>query len=468
MCIRKRDFVGYLGTVRARVSGPIGQDLLLIAWPSLVELLLGSLFGMVNMMMLGRIANQAEAAASVAAVGLTNQPLFIGLSLVQSLNIGATALVARYYGSGRKTEMQVVLKHVFVLNLCCFVVPISIFCMIFAESIMVQLGGSPDAVAIGGTYFRLLMVGFVAQSVVMTLSAALRGIGETKVPMRNNLLANFLNALLNAVLVYGLFGLPQLGVVGAGIATMVANFVAAGLVCRYLLSGHSRLLFSLRAPFRFQKTLFRQLVTLGVPTALEQLALRVGIMLFMGIVAGLGTESFAAHQIAANILSLSINPGQAFSIAAASLVGQSLGARDVQKAEAYGRMASRMGAVFALVMAVVFYFGASAIAGLYSQNPRIIEAVVIALRIVGLVQPFQVNQLVLAGALRGAGDTKWPLFSTLLGVLVVRVLLAHVFVTQFGWGIAGAWYAAFCDQIVRWFMMLVHFKRGKWKLIELK
>ena len=159
---------------------PIRKDVIKIAWPVLIELLLGSLFGMIDMMMLGRIKNQAVAAASVAAVGMTNQPLFIGLSLVQALNVGGTAMIARYYGAKQNERIEIVLKHVMLLSMTMLTIPLSILGLTFTQQIMSLMGAQPDALQVGSNYFKVIMIGFIFQSLNMSVSAALRGIGETK------------------------------------------------------------------------------------------------------------------------------------------------------------------------------------------------------------------------------------------------------------------------------------------------
>lgn len=194
------------------IKDPARAEVVKIAWPVLVELLLGSLFGMIDMMMLGRISDNALAAASVAAVGITNQPLFIGLSLVQALNVGGTAMIARYYGANENEKIETVLKHVVLLSMLMLTIPLSILGLVFTDSIMTFIGAQADALQAGRGYFRIVMVGFLFQSLNMSISAALRGIGETKTPMRVNLKVNFLNVIGNAVLIYGLLEFPKLGI----------------------------------------------------------------------------------------------------------------------------------------------------------------------------------------------------------------------------------------------------------------
>ena len=418
-----------------------------IAWPVLIELFLGTLFGMIDMMMLGRIKDSGIAAASIAAVGITNQPLFLGISLVQALNVGGTAMVARYIGAKRNDKVETVVKHTIILNLVLLVIPIFILGMLFTDKIMIFLGAQNDTLTVGRNYFRIVMVGFIFQSFNLSISAALRGAGDTKTPMNVNIKANSFNVVGNALLIYGLLGFPKLGVTGAGISTCLSHVIASILLL---------------------KCLFKNLIKIGVPASLEQVAFRVGILLFVKMVSSLGTVAFATHQICLNILGLSFTPGQAFGIAASTLVGKSLGADEPNEAEEYIRSARKIGSIISTSMAIIFFFFGPQIVGLYTQDAKIIEKSSVILKIIAFVQPFQSSQLIIAGGLRGAGDTVWPLVATFIGVLVVRVVLAYIFVIILGYGLIGAWLAMFIDQFMRWVVIYLRFRTNKWKYINIR
>lgn len=449
-------------------SNAVRKDVITIAWPVLTELLLGSLFGMIDMMMLGRMNDPAVAAASVAAVGITNQPVFIGLSLIQALNVGGTAMVARYLGAKQHERVENTVKHIILLNQLLLALPLSILAIIFSDSIMAFVGAKADTLAIGRGYFRIIMIGFIFQGFTFALSAALRGAGDTKLPMKVNIRVNLLNVFGNALLIYGLFGFPRLGVTGAAISTAISHVLASIILLRYILKGKSIIKINLSNPFRLNRDIIYNLIKIGVPASIEQLALRIGIFLFVKVVAALGTVTFAAHQICLSILGLSFQPGQAFGIAASSLVGRSLGAQQPDKAQEYARETRRLGSFISSFMAFIFFLFGPQIVGLYTKNPEIIRSASMALKVIALVQPFQSSQFILAGGLRGAGDTVFPLFSTFIGVLGVRVVLSYILVSIMGYGLVGAWMAVFADQLVRWALVYFRFQSGKWKYVTIR
>ncbi|MFZ5968035.1 MAG: MATE family efflux transporter [Bacillota bacterium] len=449
-------------------NNPIRKDVLNIAWPVLAEMLIGSLFSMVDMMMLGRMKNTAAAAASVAAVGVTNQPIFIGLALVQALNIGGTAMVARYIGGNQWEKAEDTVKHVLLLNLLFLSIPLSILGLLFTDQIMAFMGAKTDTLTIGRHYFQIMMLGFVFQSFNFGIAASLRGAGDTKLPMKINLRVNFFNVIGNAILIYGLLGFPALGVTGAAISTAFSHLLATIILTSYLLRGKTTVKIGLNKKFRFSFAIMSNLIRIGVPASLEQMALRLGIMFFVKIVASLGTVAYAAHQICLSIVGLSFHPGQSFGIATSSLVGKSLGAEKPDQAHAYAREARKIGSIISSIMALGFFIFGEELVSLYSRDQEIIYSASTALNIIAFVQPFQSSQLILAGGLRGAGDTLWPLLSTFTGVVIIRSLLCYLFVIVLGYGLAGAWLAVLVDQFIRWILIYHRFQSGKWKYVKLR
>ena len=446
----------------------IKSEILKIASPVFIELLMGTLFGMVDMMMLGRSGDNATTAASIAAVGVTNQLVFIGLSLVQSLNIGSTTMVARYIGAKREDRIQGVIKHVMILTQVLLVIPILLVGLGMTDVAMKFLGAQADTLIIGRGYFRVVAMGFAFQAFNFSIFAALRGAGDTKTPMKINIFVNLLNVIGNAVLIYGLFGFPQLGVLGAGISTSISQVVASLILLKVVFDKESIVYVNLKEKFKFNRDIMYNLVKIGLPASGEQIAMRAGLLMFTKIIASLGTVAYATHQVCINILGLSFTPGQAFGIAASTLTGRSLGEKDPDRAEEYIKMSGRIGSIIAAAMGIILFFFGESIAALYTDNPEVIREAGKVLKLIALVQPFQSSQLIIAGGLRGAGDTVWTLISTFIGILFVRLILAYIFVMKMGMGLSGAWLSVFVDQSVRWGLIQIRFKTNKWKYITIR
>ncbi len=434
--------------------------------PVLVELFLGTMFGMIDMMMLGRIANANEAVASIAAVGITNQLVFIVLSLVQALNVGGTAMVARYIGSKKFERIESVVKHIVLLTQVLIVIPVLFLSLVFSKEIMSVLGARTDTITLGLGYFRVTIIGLIFNSFNFSIYAILRGTGDTKTPMSVSIKANFLNVIGNAVLIYGLLGFPRLGVMGAGLSTTLSQVFASILLIRKILKKET--IVDLKPGFKFQSYIMFNLIKIGVPASFEQIVIRVGILIFTRIVASLGTVSYATHQICLNILNLSFTPGQALGIASSTLTGQSLGAGKKDKAESYTDICEILGIILSIILAIILFVFGESIARLYSKDPKVIKDAARLLKIIAFIQPLQTSQMILAGSLRGAGDTVWPLIAMFVTVLFLRVLLAMIFVIKLEMGLEGAWFAMLIDQAVRWGIIKLRYRTGRWKYISLR
>ena len=200
-------------------------------------------------------------------------------------------------------------------------------------------------------------------------------------------------------------------------------------------------------------------------SGLEQLILRTGQIEFTRTVSGLGTTIFAAHQIGLNLMGLSFAPNQAFGMTATTLMGQSLGAGQPEAAEKFGLRTRRLGMLVAASVTTLFFFFGKYIARLYTDDLQVILLAAAALKILAVMQPLQSTQFILAGALRGAGDTRWPLYATMIGIWGIRVVFAKLFIGM-GFGLLGAWTANLLDQAFRSIVIYLRYNSGRWKTMK--
>ncbi|HXL03663.1 MAG TPA: MATE family efflux transporter [Bacillota bacterium] len=429
-----------------------------LAGPSLVEMALVTFVNMADMIMVGRLGP-----AAIAAVGLTNQPVFFAMAAFIALNVGTTAVIARAIGAGDDDVASDAMRQSLILVVI-MGLAVSVLGFVFAGHVLEFMGAEPDVLPMGVSYMKIIASGGVFMVVSMSLTAALRGAGDTKSPMKANMVANVSNVIGNYLLIYGKFGFPKLGVAGAALATTIARSIAFFLLLKVVISGNSHL--HLRGPFRLNRELLERIIRVGMPSAVEQIVLRGGQLVYVKIVAGFGTTVIAAHQIGMNIMNLSFMPGTAFAIAATTLVGQGLGAGMPDLAEDWARETRRMGTVVSCCMALLFILFGKYIAMLYTNDPEVIARTAVVLRILGLVQPAQSTQFILAGGLRGAGDTKWPLYSTAIGVWVFRVAVGYLLAVVMGMELVGAWMGMAVDQLARSTIIAFRFRSGKWKMAK--
>lgn len=439
------------------------NDVVRIAWPSFIELMLTQLASMVDMMMVGSLG-----AWALAAVGLTTQPKFLLMTLFMAMNTGATALIARAKGAGNQERANLALRQALLMTFI-LAVTSSILGYLFAEPLIIFTGtADPETLAPAVSYLRIQMVGFITMALTSTVTAALRGVGDSRTAMVYNIVANVVNVIGNWLLIYGNLGFPKMGVAGASLATVIGQFVAFVMAFRSVMKKGGYLELRFKDGFKPDLPILRDIINIGLPAMIEQFLMRAGMIIYAKTVAGLGTVPFATHQVCMNIQGLSFMTGQAFAVSATSLMGQSLGKRRPDMAQAYCTRTRRIGMVVAILIGLSFVLFNEQLVMLYNKEPEIVELGGKILLMIAVMQPLQSSQFIIAGGLRGAGDTKATAFITFITVLLIRPGAAILMINVFHWGLEGAWIAMVLDQLVRSSLVLLRYHSGKWKTIKLK
>ena len=454
--IGKFEAQGELPTKEYIVKRTIG-----IAWPAVVESFLVALVAFVDNIMVSGLGTYA-----IAAVGLTTQPKFLAFAFFISLNVATSALVARRKGEDDQDAANRTLKQVLVIMAVMLVVVTSVF-VAFTEPLLRLVGAQEDTIGPASDYFRIVMGFGFFQIISMTINAAQRGVGNTKIAMRTNAISNGVNIIFNYLLIHGNFGFPALGVKGAAIATVIGSvfafLISVASICHpdgYLYIFHEK-------GIKFDKRTLRSVVDISSSTMAEQLFMRIGFLVFTMIVARLGTTAYAAHQIGMNCMQLSFAFGDGFNVAAVSLIGMSLGAKRKDLAAMYGSACQRFGMTFSAIMFVFFFLFGETLFSFFSTDPEIIYLGGVITKILAIRVFLQIRQVITAGCLKGAGDTKFVAMVAFISVTIVRPLGAWVFCYPLGWGLIGAWAGTLIDQCVRCVFNSMRFKTGKWSHIEI-
>ena len=434
------------------------RDVVRIAWPSFVEMMLMQLTSMADLMMVGRLGPWA-----ISAVGLTTQPKFLLSTAFMSLNVGNMALIARNRGAGKQEEAKLVLRQAVLLNVSLSFI-LAIIGYFYAEKLILFMGAADAQTLKGGTdYFKIQMIGVLTVSLTTTITNALRAVGDSRTSMRYNVTANVVNVIFNYLLIYGHFGFPRLEVVGASIATVFGQFCAMCMALRAILRKNQYVRLELKKGFKPHGPTLRNIFAIGMPAMIEQLVMRAGIIIYAKTVATLGTVMLAAHQVCMNIQALTFMNGQSFAVPATSLVGQSLGKHRSDMAINYSKRVQRLGMWVSVCIAVVIFCFPKFLIGLYTDEAAILDIGAVVLRMVALIQPLQASQFILAGAMRGAGDTKFTAMVTFITVLLVRPVIAIYTITVLKWGLVGAWVAMVADQLMRTLLIFLRYNSGKWR-----
>lgn len=454
--IGKFEAQGELPTKEYVVKRTIG-----IAWPAVVESFLVALVAFIDNIMVSGLGTYA-----IAAVGLTTQPKFLAFAFFISLNVATSALVARRKGEDDQDAANRTLKQVLVIMAVLLVIVTTVF-VAFTEPLMRLVGAQEDTIGPASDYFRIVMGFGFFQIISMTINAAQRGVGNTKIAMRTNAISNGVNIIFNYLLIHGNFGFPALGVKGAAIATVIGSvfafLISVASICHpdgYLYIFHEK-------GIKFDKRTIRSIADISSSTMAEQLFMRIGFLVFTMIVARLGTTAYAAHQIGMNCMQLSFAFGDGFNVAAVSLIGMSLGAKRKDLAAMYGSACQRFGMTFSAIMFVFFFLFGETLYSFFTTDPEIIYLGGVITKILAIRVFLQIRQVITAGCLKGAGDTKFVAMVAFISVTIVRPLGAWVFCYPLGWGLIGAWAGTLIDQWVRCVLNSMRFKTGKWSHIEI-
>lgn len=432
-----------------------------IAWPSTMETVLVSLVNVVDTIMVSSLGHEA-----IAAVGLCNQPKFIALMPITVLNMSVISIVARRKGEQDQEGAIGTLKQSLILSAALSLL-FTLLGLLFARPLLLFAGAQPDTIGLALDYITLLFLGQIFTAVSLTISSAMRGAGDTKISMKINLTANGVNIVFNWLLIGGNLGFPALGVRGAALATVI-GYIAGFLVAIAALLHHNNFVNIVTGgSWRFDKDTLHSMYVVCSGAFLEQLAMRVGFLMYAKTVASLGTVAFATHQICLNLSQISFSFGEGLGIASSSLVGQYLGARRQDISIIYGKVLQRMAFLVSLGLFSVFMFGGEGLMRLFSDEPEIIAVGAKVLVIVGVVVFGNGSQMIFMGSLRGAGDTRYTAVFSLITITIVRPTLAYLLCYPVGWGIYGAWVSFLTDQYLRLFLTYYRFSSGKWAKIAL-
>ncbi|HWR24508.1 MAG TPA: MATE family efflux transporter [Feifaniaceae bacterium] len=444
-------------TLIARVPGPPDQtvfrELLRTGLPIFAELLLVSLFVMADMALLKPCGTVA-----IAAVGLTAEPVNLIEFAFFALQ---TAVIASTAGCFAKNETADI-GRIFVayLKLCTLaIIVIAVLAFLFAEPFLRLFGAREDTLPIAAAYLRVTLVALVFRRIYGAVTAVLKGIGSPQWSFLLNLLANAVNILFDVLLIYGIGPFPKLGPVGAAAATAIACL--AGLVCSAFIARRKLRQFGIVLTARdWTSSSWNEIKNICRDTAPmlgEKIMVRVGVFLSVQRIALLGAAQFAVHRIVISLQYFSFLSAEAISTTVLIFASRAFAKRDREEARRYVSAALCCGTGLAVFFSCAYYFGASALMGLYSADERVISAGAEVLKMIAVFQPFQAVALIYAGAMRSCGYAKIPSLVTSVGIVVIRPALIYLMTPSLG--VYGAWIAISCDEIFRMFVLLTQRKR---------
>jgi putative MATE family efflux protein len=428
--------------------GGMQRRVLNLAWPVIAENFLETTLGIVDTWL---VSHLAYGAIALAGVGVAVQVMQFLLAMLAALSIGASVLVAQAVGARNVSRANNLARQSLAWSVI-ISVPLAIAGLIFSGPIIEMFGMERAASDIAVSYLHVTMGTVVVLTGLYIGGGVLRGAGDTRTPLVVTTIANVINIPLAWALIYGQLGLPQLGPVGSAWATFIARGIALILMLIALWRGRAGIRIRGRGEWRPDVGVARQVLTIGVPAALEQILLASSLFFLTVVVGQLGTDTLAANRIVVSMLSLAFLPGIGFAIAATTLVGQSVGAQRIEVGAAAARIATRWAMIWMGTMGLVSVFFAPQVMGLFTGDPAVIDAGALGMRVLAISQPVWAITFVQAGGLRGLGNTRAPMI-VFGGGLWVCAVAAAVAVSVFGGGLATIWAAyAVIAPAIAWLM----------------
>jgi putative MATE family efflux protein len=441
----------------------IRKDILNLAVPILAEQVFVMSMGMINTMMAGHIGKEA-----VSAIGMVDSLNYIFIAFFSSLAVGGTVVVAQYVGQGNVKQANAATKQALYAGFMLSII-VTLITWTFRGPILNLLFGSAEATVINNAfiYLGITLLTYPLISIDLIANGILRGAGDTKTPMNITIFMNVINVIFSYIFIYGInlgsFHINGMGILGAAIGIAIARTTGAVIIMIVLLRGSKIIKLKNLRSFKFDKELLSPIFGVGIPASLESLLFNCGKLITQIYIVNMGTISIASNAIAGSIASMLNIPGNAFSIAATAIVGQQIGRGKPKEAESSLKYLIIFSSVCLGILGLFSIPSAEFLTGLYNKNPEII---ILTSRIIKLNALFIItwpSSFVLPAGLKGAGDAKYTLVTTIIGMWVFRITFGYILGIPLGLGLAGVWLGMFTDWIVRGILYLLRLKSGKWK-----
>ncbi|HEX9021134.1 MAG TPA: MATE family efflux transporter [Nitrospirota bacterium] len=434
----------------------IRQQVFSLALPVVLSSLLQRAVGIIDIFLVGGLG-----ASAIAAVGIAQVMVFVAMSVSWGINVGATVQVAQLWGADRKGDAGHAAYQAMLMAAGAAVL-IMVLGLSFGWKIGSLLGAADDVRGILSDYSRIIFSFILFTISINVLSGIMHGAGDTRTPLYAILLVNVLHVVVAYPLIYGYFGMPKMGVKGAAIAIAVSEF--AGALFLFIRSLHKRYIVVSRS---IETKYAAMTLKLGYPIFIDRLLQNLGSMTFAKVVLLYGTTVYAAHQVGLAIEAFSFMPGYGIAVAAATMVGQNLGAGKPERARISAYEANRLAVILMAAMGLVFFFFPYGLLRAFTNDPDVIRYGILYMKIVAFAQIPLAITMVVGGSLRGAGDTGFIMFATIAGMWLVRLPVAALLAVVVKAEIRTVWLVMIMDWVVRMSLLLWRYRRESWGRLEI-
>ncbi len=434
----------------------IRQQVFSLALPVVLSSLLQRSVGIVDIFLVGGLG-----ASSIAAVGIAQIMVFVLMSLSWGINVGVTVQVAQLWGAGRKGDAAKAAFQAMLLAVGAGLL-MMLLGLSFGGQIASLLGANIEVQGILLDYTGIIFTFIFFTISINVLAGIMHGAGDTKTPLYATLIVNILHVVVAYPLIYGYFGFPKIGVKGAAIAIAVSE--SMGAVYLFIRSLRKRYIIVNRyLEMKYTAMTFK----IGYPIFIDRLLQNAGSMVFAKVILLYGTAVYAAHQVGLAIEAFSFMPGYGIAVAAATMVGQNLGAGKPDHARISAYEANRLAVILMTGMGLIFFFFPYALLRTFTNDPDVIRYGILYMKIVAFAQVPLAITMVIAGSLRGAGDTGFIMFATIAGMWFVRLPVAALLAVAVKADIRYVWSVMIVDWIVRMSLLLWRYRKESWGRLEI-
>lgn len=447
------------GSEQEYTSGSINRAIFMLSVPMILEMAMESVFAVVDVFFVSKLGVDA-----VATVGLTESMLTLIYSIAMGLGMGATAMVARRVGEknidgAAHAGMQALYAGFF------FSIVISAIGIFFAKDLLHAMGGSDALVNSNYHYTQLLMGGNIVIMMLFLINGVFRGAGDATIAMRSLWIANILNIILCPTLINGIGPIPAFGLQGAAMATTIGRGVGVCYQLYHLFNGKG-IIRILRKHMGIDLPVMGGLLKIASGGTAQFLIASASWIFLVRILSSFGSDALAGYTIGIRVIIFAIMPAWGMANAAATLVGQNLGAKQPERAEQSVWKTAFYNMVFLLSVAVIFFAGAEAIMRLFTQNEKVIDYGVLCLRFISVGYAFYGYGMVISQSFNGAGDTRTPTIINLFGFWAFQIPLAYVLAKVVNMGPSGVFIAIPVAESAIAIVAILIFRQGKWKTIQ--
>lgn len=440
-------------------SGSIRKAIFMLSIPMIMEMLMESIFALVDIAYVSKVSVNA-----VATIGLTESVITLVYALAIGLSMAATAVVARRIGEKDVQGARVAAVQAISLGILISIV-IGVIGIIYAKEILALMGGEPDLIAEGYGYTQVMIGGNITVVLLFLINAIFRGAGNASIAMWALVLSNGLNIILDPMFIFGFGPIPEFGVMGAAIATNIGRGTAVIFQLAVLFFGWGKIKLALRdLALNFKVMINLIKVSLG---GIAQFLIGTSSWIFlMRIMSEFGSEVLAGYTIAIRVMMFTLMPSWGMSNAAATLVGQNLGAKQPDRAEISVWKTGKYNAIFMGTVSLVYLIFAKSIVSWFNTTPAVVQNGALCLQIIALGYVFYAYGMVVSQAFNGAGDTRTPTKINLVSFWLIQLPLAYVAALVLGWGAMGVFVAITFAEVLLAIIAMVWFKKGKWKQVQ--